>query len=254
MHRRAQRRPPWTRAALAAVATVAAVCALVSCTAGLGTDITDDAVPGTGSAGAAEPGQHSALPEPCGAVDRGTVRRLLPGGEPEDYAGEPAVTYDTGRRVGCAWTVPTDAGSRRLTVDLLRVISYNPRVSDDDQADQDFRAHAEEAGVPLSDPGTAIAPDDGATTGVTTPPDAAESASGPRLLEGVGDVAYLNDRTTDTAASDRRQVSVAFRSANVIVTVDVTEVVSVAADVPDGATLREGVETVARQLADALDG
>ncbi|AXK33091.1 hypothetical protein DVA86_10940 [Streptomyces armeniacus] len=129
-----------------------------------------DTKPGGGSSSqtAAPPGKYRTLPEPCGEVSRDTLEQMLPGAESEDgadtddpgsstgpspYEGEASVTYDTDRRVGCTWQSATSLGSRHLTVDFERVVSYDPAVSDDEQTDLLYVERAEKAGVdPSADP------------------------------------------------------------------------------------------------------
>ncbi|ONK13375.1 hypothetical protein [Streptomyces sp. MP131-18] len=214
---------------------LAAVCGFAACTAdGDADDTADSGTPG-GSQGSAQPGRYSGLPEPCGAVNGDTLRDLLPGAEAEVYAGEPMVTYDTGRRVGCEWNNTADSGTQRLAVDFQRVISYDPDVSDDDQAALDFEERAADAGLPAA-----------------TPP--AEDTGAPRTLDGIGQAAFIDDRQTGTDPGERREITLAFRNANVIVTVTYT-VSTPLTDLPlDSTQLQQRTQTVAQHLAEGLDG
>ncbi len=242
------------RAALAAAAAGALV---TGCSSGL--DGTDDASgseqPG-GAADSAEPGRYSALPEPCDSVDVETLQQLLPGGDEETYAGEAMVTYDTGRRAGCEWRAPEDTVLRDLAVDFERVVSYDPEISDDDQASLDFETLAAEAGISLDGAGT----DDGSEIGTTTfseamsgEPIAPEGELAPRALDDIGHVAYVDDELTSANDGERREVEVAFRSSNVIVTVNYTVSNTVVGETPDSAQLQDGAQAVARQLAGGFD-
>lgn len=223
----------------------AAALAVAGLAAGCSTDLGDDGASGSGLTGSrsatAEPGRYSALPEPCGTVDEDTLHELLPGGEPAAYEGEPTATYDTGRRVGCEWNVPQETTARRLTVDFQRVLSYDPGISDDDQAELDFAAMAAEAGVAL---------DDTATATVTQPGEDVTAAA----VDDVGHAAYLVDQPTPGDTGAGREVTVAFRSANVIVTVTYTVATTRADDPPDSAGLQAGARAAARQIAGGLDG
>ncbi|MDT0343424.1 DUF3558 domain-containing protein [Streptomyces litchfieldiae] len=229
-----------TMAVRCAVLAAAAVCGLAACAPGLGG--TDDPA-GTGppgdSADTAQTGRYSGLPEPCGSVNGETLRELLPDGDPETYAGEPMETYDTGRRSGCDWSNTGDTDSQQLSVDFLRVISYDPAVSDDDQAQLDFQERATEAGIPAAGTEPAIPP--------------AEDALDSRALEGLGDGAFIDDVLTETGQGDRRNVTVTFRNANVIVTVTYTVSTTLTDAPPDSARLQQRAQTVAQQLAGALD-
>ncbi|WP_106968939.1 hypothetical protein, partial [Streptomyces monomycini] len=128
-----------------ALATVAALAAtLTACTDGSGSGGGSADTKGGGAAAtsaSAEPGKYKTLPEPCGLPSKGILRRLLPPGgteSPQDadkvYAGTADITYDTDRRVGCRWKREAPDGTRHLTLDFERVVSYDPAVSDDDKA------------------------------------------------------------------------------------------------------------------------
>ncbi|WP_049572286.1 hypothetical protein [Streptomyces sp. SBT349] len=227
------------------VLAVAAVCGLSACSGDLGGGDDPSADPPGGGASSAQPGRYSGLPEPCGAVSGETLRELLPGGDDETYAGEPMVTYDTGRRVGCGWHTAAETGTHELSVDLQRVISYDPGVSDDDQAELDFEERAADAGVPVG----ADAQD--GVNGSAPPPD---DPLAPRPLDGIGDIAFVDDRLTSTSPGERRDVTVAFRNANVLVTVAYSVTTTLAEQELDSGQLQQRAQTVAQQLAGGFDG
>ena len=93
---------------------------LAGCTGGSGDDNGDGPTrsPATSARRrpAAQPGKYRTLPEPCAAVDHGTLDSLLPGikqitdEEQRDkaYEGTATLTYDTDRRVGCRWKARVD--------------------------------------------------------------------------------------------------------------------------------------------------
>ncbi|WP_059005760.1 hypothetical protein [Streptomyces specialis] len=226
-----------------ALAAAAAGALTAGCSTALsGTDGTSHSSrPGT--ANVAQPGRYSGLPEPCGAVDGDTLRELLPGGDTDAYEGEADATFDSGRRVGCAWHTVTPTGSHRLSVDFQRIVSYDPAVSDDDEAAAEFEERAAEAGIPV----TGVEQVDG----TTTPPG---EEPGSRVLDGIGHVAFLDDRLTSLDAGERRDVTLAFRNANVIVTVDYVVSTNVTDAELDSALLQQRAQTVARQLAGGFDG
>ncbi|TDC21542.1 DUF3558 domain-containing protein [Streptomyces sp. 8K308] len=227
------------QAIAATLATVAVLGLAGACEAGLGG--TDDASGTTGDAGTPgaqqpQPGRFSVLPEPCGSVPVETLRELLPEADEETYAGQPQPTYDTGRRVGCVWHHATANDSRWLDVDFQRIVSYTPNISDDDQAEIDFEARADAAGVSVTSPSTPADP------------------LAPRLLDGIGHVAFINSTLTSDNAQNRRDVQVAFRTANVIVTVNYTVSTTGAGSAPDGALLQQRAQGVAQGLAGGFDG
>ena len=128
----------WARVAASAL-PVTLILGAVACSGDLGgTEDTAGADPSGDTRTTAQQGRYSGLPEPCGAVRPETLAELLPDAEPEVYAGDPLATCDTGRRVGCDWRHANGSDTQRLTVDFQRVISYEPEVSDDDQAERDF--------------------------------------------------------------------------------------------------------------------
>ncbi|GGL00209.1 DUF3558 domain-containing protein [Streptomyces flaveus] len=129
------------------------------------------------TASAAEPGRYRTLPEPCGAVERGTLDSLLPGlkqvtdaeQREEAYAGAPTLTYDTDRKVGCRWTAEAASATDRLWVDFDRVTAYENAVSDDSRASELYAAKEEVADLPVPVPSESASP--------TTTPSADESGA-----------------------------------------------------------------------------
>ncbi|WP_066951149.1 hypothetical protein [Streptomyces lushanensis] len=142
--------------------------AVVAGCSGGGADGGSAADPKAGSptaATAAAPGKYRTLREPCGAVPRSMLKDLLPGAAslPEDqqtkvYGGTAAVTYDTDRRVGCSWKADGADASHQLVIDLERVVSYDPAVSDDDRAQEVYTKKETSAALP---------PPSGTSTGTT---------------------------------------------------------------------------------------
>ena len=259
---------------VAAMLTTVAMCGLAACSSDLvGRDGTTGGGALAGAAGSRQPqpGRYSVLPEPCGTVGADTLAELLPGGTPQEYEGRPRVTYDTGRRVGCDWRTADATGSRQLAVEYERVVSYDPAISDDDQAALDFAARAAEAGVPLDEEESPAGDERGAGTGATdaqTPADAhsagASSAPGggsaARRIDGIGNAAFLDERQGGTGLGNSQDVTLVFRTANVIVTVNYT-VSSPSGASPgqdaealDSTLLQQRAQTVARQLAGDLEG
>lgn len=157
-------------------------------------DVTLDAKAGAAAAPVAPPGRYRTLFEPCGAVPQATLRELLPGTAALTDAerakvlrGTTAVTYDTDRRVGCTWNADTeDGGAHRLVLDVERVVSYDPTVSDAARAQEVYTRKQLAAGIavpvtPTPTP-TATAPTTATpTTPATTPATASPTgtATGP---------------------------------------------------------------------------
>jgi hypothetical protein len=288
------------RTRLAGAALALAVAGGLTACSGTSGEGGSDTKPGEESAAAepAPPGKFRTLPEPCGAVSRDTLKQMLPGaaaeaekaeegdatGTPPPLDGEAAPTYDTDRRVGCNWQSTTSLGTRRLTVDFERIVSYDPEVSDDEQAGALYTERADEAGVGSGgDAGDQPEPDTatgGATEPSGTPTDGGPTDGGPtddaskddekaddgtglgspsprpslppRTLEDIGDDAFIDDRLK-TAADGRgshRDITLVFRTANVLVTVEYSQSIADSRHTPDSAELQEYAQNLARQLAE----
>ncbi|MFJ9814222.1 DUF3558 domain-containing protein [Streptomyces sp. NPDC101151] len=266
------------------------VALLAGCTSGSGDGSrTDDANPGdAGTAtAAAQPGKYRSLPEPCGAVDRDTLDSILPGVKQltdadqreKAYQGEATLTYNTDRKVGCHWKVESADATDRLSVDFERVVSYDNAVSDDDQALKLFQGMETAADLPEPSSSTPT----GTPTGTGTPsgtgsgsgtptatatasddasPSSSESSPGatptdlqPRVLSGLGDEAYLDDRlSTSGSTAEPRTVTVVFRTSNVIVTLEYEEQPMTIGAVPDSKEMQDRARDLASGLADTLSG
>jgi hypothetical protein len=271
---------------------VALLVAVVAGCSGAGADNSSptDAKPGAPTL-SASPGKYRTLREPCGSVPRSTLQDLLPGtvGLSEDqkekiYRGTATVTYDTDRRVGCSWKADSPDASHQLVIDVERVVSYDPAVSDDDRAqevyaEKETAAHlpapGDSAGSPSSggtsaggtssdsppsasgattqtvSPSATATPSDGSSAGSGTPAEGLE----PRVLDGLGDAAFLDDVVARSGSAARHQtVSVVFRTSNVIVTVVYTEQPAHPTDVPNAAELQKKARGLAQKLADQMNG
>ncbi|TLQ44416.1 DUF3558 domain-containing protein [Streptomyces marianii] len=232
-----------------------------------------------GTAGpVAAPGKYRTLYEPCGAVERSMLRDLLPGAAelPEEqqekvFRGTAAVTYDTDRRVGCSWKADSPDASHNLRVDVERVVSYAQDVSDDQRAVEVYTRKQDAAQLPApaaggqGDTGTPVTgspatgaeslpgtptPSGGTASGSPTPPEGLE----PRVLDGLGDAAFLDDVLTRAGSTARhRTVSVVFRTSNVIVTVEYGEQPARVTEIPDSRELQEKARGLARKLAERFN-
>ncbi|MGW0909259.1 DUF3558 domain-containing protein [Streptomyces sp. NPDC002853] len=254
----------------------------------------DDSKPGDtgGTTAAAEPGKYRTLPEPCGQVDRGTLDSMLPGieeipGEEQRekaYEGAPTVTYDTDRRVGCRWKVESSDATHHLLVDFERVVSYDNAVSDDTRATEVYASKAQKAdlaepsGTPSADAdkepdadgeeGAGAEPSDDAASGSDKggsgkgdgasggSPEEAVTPPGlePRILDELGDEAFLDDAlTTSGSATRHRTVTVVFRTSNVVVTVEYDEQPGRRTEIPDSKEMQDKAQELAGTLAEGFD-
>ncbi|MET8327405.1 DUF3558 domain-containing protein [Streptomyces sp. NPDC005181] len=253
---------------------------VVGCSAGTGTETpAADSRPGDPTASAAPAGKYRTLPEPCRSIAHSTLKDLLPGIAelPEDqqekaYAGTAAVTYDTDRRVGCAWKAEAPDSSHSLSLDFERVVSYDTSVSDDDRAGEVYGTKEAAAHLPSSasdspsvspsdspsdsSSPSGSAPSDG-ETGKESDGKSDDGAAGatedlqPRVLDNLGDAAFLDDLLIRAGSSaQHRTVSVVFRTSNVIVTVQYTEQPALSTELPDSKELQEKAQALARKLVD----
>jgi hypothetical protein len=274
-------------------AALLAALLLAGCTGGSSGGGTADGTnpdgPGTAQA-QAQPGKYRTLPEACSSVGHRMLDSLLPGikqiTDPEQrdkaYAGEDTLTYDTDRKVGCRWTVDSPQATDHLYVDFERVVSYDNTVSDDTQAESVFAAKQKAAGLPATPAGSGAtssgshsAAGSGSASGSSSPtPSSSSGSSGsspssppsalssssaedlqPRTLGDLGDEAFLDDRLGSSGSTARqRTVTVAFRTSNVVVTIEYEEQPAVAGAVPDSKEMQDKARKLAAQLADSLGG
>ena len=262
---------------------------LAGCTGGSGDGGTaDNSNPGSAGTAtqAAQPGRYATLPEPCGVVGDRTLEELLPGlreltdetQREKAYAGEATLTYDTDRKVGCRWKVESAEATDHLLVDFERIVSYDNAVSDDSQAEQLFArkraaAHLPEpqatrsgstgaGSSPSADPSSSPSSSDSPSGSSSPPPSSGSSSASdspadlqPRLLEGLGDEAFLDDALDSSGSTaQQRTVTVAFRTSNVIVTVEYAEQPAVVGVAPDSKEMQDRARKLASRLADSLSG
>lgn len=322
MRRKASARTSVTSAVLAAVLAGGAVACSGSAQQD-GANDGDTAGDTAATAQAAPPGKYHTLPEPCGAVAEETLSGLFPGVDPKDansgtddgtasagpadapYGGEPDLTYDTDRHVGCTWQHNTSLGSRRLSVDFERVVSYDTTVSDDQEAEQLFAKRADKVGLAVTTndtngtdgggdseggdgqateaagggpagaeaqgtegnqgggPGSSQGPADAADgdadgDGTSGSPSPHLSASppvepSPRLLDGIGDAAYLDDELSGDDGTARRTVTLVFRTANVLVSIEYTQTVTDGHRTPAAEELESKTQDLANKLVGRFD-
>ena len=253
---------------------------LAGCTSGSSTSgSTDAANPGdAGTAtAAAQPGKYDTLPEPCGAITHGTLDSLLPGikqitdeeQRQKAYEGEATQTFDTDRKVGCRWKVESTDATDHLFVDFERVVSYDNSVSDDAQAQELFAE--KETAADLPEPSTSAGSESASGADASSSADPGSSPSStpsssssssvtpsalqPRTLSDLGDEAFLNDVLSGSGSTaQQRTVTVAFRTSNVIVTIEYEEQPATVGAVPDSKEMQDRARNLASKLADVLGG
>lgn len=300
-----QRRSFVPTAALAAVAALTV--GLAGCSGGSSATGGADEKGGDPAALAqsGQPGRYSTLPDACRLPAESTVRSLLPGdgkrltGEEaaQVYGGQADVTYDTDRRVGCRWKRESTAGTRHLTLDIQRVVSYSTKTSDDDRARELYGERALAAGVPQE--GTESAPPsdapssssepgkkdgkggkDGKDGGTEARRAAGDAAGGVRAdggsggkgkdgkggapsgspstgttahtLDDLGDAGFLQDALATADSGVHRDITVVFRTSNVIVTLTYDQWSTDKTRVPESGELQDKAHALAEELADSL--
>ncbi|MGO4458371.1 DUF3558 domain-containing protein [Streptomyces sp. M-16] len=209
------------------------------------------------------------------------------------YAGTAEPSFDGDRHVGCRWNAQAPEGTLLLSVTFERVVSYDrAAASDDDKAHTVFVRRLTDAHLPFpgitGSPSPSTAP--GATPGSTpgTAPGAAEtpaqpsaspsalpsSASAPasaspsapaspttapelgsRVLEGLGNEAYLDDKLSPAGASaaQSRTVRIVFRTSNVLVTVEYSVQPSGPGTLPSSAETQDKTRQLAQALAERFN-
>ncbi|MFD3808314.1 DUF3558 domain-containing protein [Streptomyces sp. NPDC058611] len=266
-------------------ALAAGVTGLAGCTGGSGTGTTNDDKPGGSVAAPAQPGKYRSLPAPCKAVDGKQLKAMLPAADslpPAErdqlYAGVAAASYDGDRRVGCRWTAQSAEDTRLLSVGFERVVSYDrATTSDDDKARQVFVRQLTDAKLPF--PGPAPTPTGSpagspAPTPTPTPPAANPAPSGSpsspagptpgasptelgsRVLAGLGNEAFLDDKLSaaGATAAQARTVRIVFRTSNVIVTVEYSVQPSLPGAVPPSTETQDRARQLAASLVERLNG
>ncbi|SEC70735.1 hypothetical protein [Streptomyces sp. KS_5] len=209
------------------------------------------------------------------------------------YEGTPTLTYDTDRKIGCRWKVDSADATDHLFVGFERIVSYDTSVSDDSEAEQLFATKREAADLPepassdgdtaggdtAGGEGTASTDPSGSPSGSPSSPaansaspsvssstptspspsasastdDAAAAELQPRVLEDLGDEAFLDDQLAGSGSTaQQRTVTVAFRTSNVIVTIEYEEQPATVGVVPDSEEMQDRAQKLAARLADAL--
>ncbi|MFF9480975.1 hypothetical protein [Streptomyces sp. NPDC014733] len=304
-----QRRSFVPTAALAAAAALTV--GLAGCSGGTSATGGGDAKGGEPAlAQSGEPGRYSSLPDACRLPSGSTVRGMLPGDgkrlsgdeAAQVYRGQADITYDTDRRVGCRWKRETTAGTRHLTLDIQRVVSYDTKVSDEDRARQIYGERAQAAGVPQEgaesappsdEPSASAKPGKGgkdgkdgkggagdtearrtagdATDALTadgktggkgkdggkggkggTPSGAPSAGTTAHTLDDLGDAGFLQDALATADSGVHRDITVVFRTSNVVVTVTYDQWSTDKTRVPESQELQDKAHALAEELADSL--
>ncbi|MGW1936214.1 DUF3558 domain-containing protein [Streptomyces goshikiensis] len=284
MQRKAARAATAVRRVLPGIAmlTALATAGLTGCTSSGGDRTVSDAKAG-GSPAPAPAGKYRSLPSPCKAPEIKRLKAMLP--TPDSlteeqreklYAGAADTSYDGDRHVGCRWAAGTPSETRLLYIGFERVVSYDrATASDDDRARQVYVRQLTDAKLPFPGPTTSPSPSASASTGASAGPGPSASASasasagastspapsgspsgspapvlGSRVLEDLGDEAFLDDKlgAAGASAAQARSVRIVFRASNVIVTVEYSVQPSAAGTVPPSTETQDA----ARELAEAL--
>jgi hypothetical protein len=106
-------------------------------------------------------------------------------------------------------------------------------------------------------PGTSASPPSSPSSSASASgsPDASLAGLQPRVLEDLGDEAFLDDELgSGGSTAEHRRVTVAFRTSNVIVTIEYEEQPATVGMVPDSEEMQDRARELASQLADSLAG
>ncbi|OKI66768.1 hypothetical protein AMK15_09195 [Streptomyces sp. MJM1172] len=271
-----------------AVLTALATAGLTGCTSSGGDRTVSDAKAG-GSPAPAPAGKYRSLPSPCKAPELKRLKAMLP--TPDSlteeqreklYAGAADTSYDGDRHVGCRWAAGTPSETRLLYVGFERVVSYDrATASDDDRARQVYVRQLTDAKLPFPGPTTSPSPSASSSAGAGPGPSASASAStgtgtstgtspapsgspsgspapalGSRVLEDLGDEAFLDDKlgAAGASAAQARSVRIVFRASNVIVTVEYSVQPSAAGTVPPSTETQDAARGLAEALSERFGG
>ncbi|MBM4795076.1 hypothetical protein HXP44_24210 [Streptomyces sioyaensis] len=202
------------------------------------------------------------------------------------YGGQADITYDTDRRVGCRWTRESTAGTRHIGLDIQRVVSYDGAVSDDDKAQGIYEDKELAAKIPSGagspppaasspsapkdedsspkgkDKGTGPVPNgasdpkgkapSGSPSPTSDPSTEPSGSTAPRVLDGLADAAFLNDKLVTADSGVHRDVTVVFRTSNVIVTLTYDQWSTDKTMLPESQELQDKARSLAGDLADSL--
>ncbi|MFF2401456.1 DUF3558 domain-containing protein [Streptomyces goshikiensis] len=288
MQRKAARAATAVRRVLPGIAmlTALATAGLTGCTSSGGDRTVSDAKAG-GSPAPAPAGKYRSLPSPCKAPEIKRLKAMLP--TPDSlteeqreklYAGAADTSYDGDRHVGCRWAAGTPSETRLLYVGFERVVSYDrATASDDDRARQVYVRQLTDAKLPFPGPTTSPSPSASASTSAGPGPSASASASasagtstspapsgspsgspapvlGSRVLEDLGDEAFLDDKlgAAGASAAQARSVRIVFRASNVIVTVEYSVQPSAAGTVPPSTETQDAARELAQALSERFGG
>ncbi|MFE3991003.1 DUF3558 domain-containing protein [Streptomyces goshikiensis] len=290
MQRKAARAATAVRRVIPGIAmlTALATVGLTGCTSGGGDRTVSDAKAG-GSPAPAPAGKYRSLPSPCKAPEIKRLKAMLP--TPDSlteeqreklYAGAADTSYDGDRHVGCRWAAGTPSETRLLYVGFERVVSYDrATASDDDRARQVYVRQLTDAKLPFPGPTTTPSPSASASAGGSASPGPSASASasagtststspapsgspsgspapvlGSRVLEDLGDEAFLDDKlgAAGASAAQARNVRIVFRASNVIVTVEYSVQPSAAGTVPPSTETQDAARGLAAALSERFGG
>ncbi|MFE3790735.1 DUF3558 domain-containing protein [Streptomyces goshikiensis] len=288
MQRKAARAATAVRRVIPGIAmlTALATVGLTGCTSGGGDRTVSDAKAG-GSPAPAPAGKYRSLPSPCKAPEIKRLKAMLP--TPDSlteeqreklYAGAADTSYDGDRHVGCRWAAGTPSETRLLYVGFERVVSYDrATASDDDRARQVYVRQLTDAKLPFPGPTTSPSPSGSTSAGASASPGPSASASasagtstspapsgspsgspapvlGSRVLEDLGDEAFLDDKlgAAGASAAQARNVRIVFRASNVIVTVEYSVQPSAAGTVPPSTETQDAARGLAAALSERFGG
>ncbi|WP_030548383.1 hypothetical protein [Streptomyces albus] len=85
------------------------------------------------------------------------------------------------------------------------------------------------------------------------PSASADPATAPRALDGLGDVAYIDDHLGTADSGAHRDITIVFRASNVLVTITYDQWSTHRSDIPGSKELQAKAQRLARELSDTFD-
>ncbi|MGW8066731.1 DUF3558 domain-containing protein [Streptomyces ziwulingensis] len=178
---------------------------------------------------------------------------------------ERVVSYDT--------TVSDDSEAEQLFAQQVEAADLPEPVVSESGADPESAPESDPApGSATPSPSGTASPSGAASPGTsagpassTAPSSSAPSSSAsadatptglqPRLLEDLGDEAFVDDELNSSGSTaKRRTVTVAFRTSNVVVTIEYAEQPAMPGVVPDSEEMQDMARKLASRIADSLGG
>lgn len=165
----------------------------------------------------------------------------------DDRAGDLYSRRATAAGVPSPSTSPSSPDESNSRISELPKPGSSADADGDTDGDGESGADVPDGADPTDDADDAASPD-------SEDPSGTPDTQAPRAVDGVGDAAFLDDVLDDADSGVHRDVTLVFRTANVVVTVEYSQWVTDKRQVPDSAELQQKAEHLAKQLASTFEG